>query len=194
MTAPRRIALFGGTFDPVHAGHLEIAAKAVTELKLDTVVFIPCHQSPHKTTEPGADGPDRLSMLKRATARLPWALVDDLELSQPPPSYTWETVRTFQERFPPPHQLFLLIGEDQWQKLPSWKEHEFLARTLTFIVVGRGNQPVPRPGHHAHFLTGDHPASSTQIREQLRNDLPARWLPSPVASFIREKALYSCSS
>lgn len=191
MAAPRRIALFGGTFDPVHEGHLEVAQKAVSALGLDRVYFIPCRQSPHKESRPGASDADRLALLSLAIEPLPWARLDDLELKKPPPSYTWETVREFRTRFPAPDELFLLIGEDQWQKLPTWKNHLYLAENVEFIVVGRHEQPQPRPGYRLHPIEGNHPASSNEIRSQLSNEVKPLWLPREVERYIREKGLYS---
>ena len=193
MPAPRRIALFGGTFDPVHEGHLEVAQKAVTGLSLDCIYFVPCRQSPHKDSRPGANDADRLTLLTLALEPFPWAHLDDLELKKPPPSYTWETVREFRKRFPPPNTLFLLIGQDQWEKLPTWKNHDFLAKNVEFIVVGRQDRPQPRPGYHLHPIEGNHPASSSEIRRQLRNGKSPSWLPAPVSSLIREKGLYSAT-
>jgi nicotinate-nucleotide adenylyltransferase len=191
MAAPRRIALFGGTFDPVHEGHLEIADKAVDTLALDRVYFIPCRQSPHKASRPGASDTDRLTLLTLALKPFPWAYLDDLELKKPPPSYTWETVREYRKRFPPPDELFLLIGQDQWQKLPTWKNPDFLAQNVEFIVVGRQEHPQPRLGYRFHPIEGNHPGSSSEIRRQLRKGKPPAWLPAPVSSLIREKGLYS---
>jgi nicotinate-nucleotide adenylyltransferase len=191
MKTSKRIAFFGGTFDPIHEGHLEIAHKAIAELHLDQILFIPCRQSPHKNSEPGASDDDRLEMLKLATADLPWAIVHPYELMQPPPSYTWETVRHFKMEFSKRTALFLLIGDDQWAALPLWKNVETLAEDVEFIIVGRNRQPSPRVGFQAHFINGDHPASSSEIRETLhRGDRPD-WLPAEVADYISKKGLYS---
>ena len=91
MPAPRKIALFGGTFDPVHLGHIRIAQQAKDALGLDEVRFLPCRISPHKTDSRPASGADRCEMLRLATAGLPWAVVDDFELHQAGPSYSFET-------------------------------------------------------------------------------------------------------
>ncbi|MFT6180691.1 MAG: nicotinate-nucleotide adenylyltransferase [Paracoccaceae bacterium] len=191
MNTSRNIAFFGGTFDPIHEGHLEIAKKAVKVLKLDLVIIIPCRRSPHKAEKPGASDEDRLKMLQLATAHLPWARVNDYEFQKPPPSYTCETVQHFQDEFPSKTRLFLLIGFDQWEALPRWKNIETLARDVEFIVVGRRKQPVSRDGYHAHFIEGHHPASASQIRADLHSNRPPKWLPKPVFQYISEKGLYS---
>ena len=191
MDVPQKIAFFGGTFDPVHEGHLEVASKAVAELELDQVIFIPCRRSPHKTALPGASDSDRLEMLKLATSALDWAVVDDYELQKPPPSYTWETVKHFKVSFSPKSRLFLLIGFDQWEQLPRWKEVQTLAKDVEFIVVGRSQNPKPRDGYQAHFIAGNHPASASQIREDLTLKKTPKWLPSLVSAFISKKDLYS---
>lgn len=191
MSGSRHIAFFGGTFDPVHQGHLEIAQKAVDTLALEQVLFIPCRRSPHKTEQPGASDAERFKMLQLATAHLPWAEVSDYELKKPPPSYTWETVQHFKNSLQAPARLFLLIGFDQWKALPKWSHPKTLAANVEFIVVGRGAQPHPRDGYRAHFIQGDHPASASQIRRDFQERNTPQWLPSLVANYISEKALYS---
>lgn len=186
-----RIGLFGGTFDPIHEGHLEIARKALAELNLDRLILIPCRQSPHKTGKPGASDEDRLEMLRLVTSSDPRLAVDPLELERPPPSYTWSTVRELKKQFPSGSQLFLLIGLDQWESLPRWAHPERLADDVEFIVVGRNGFPAPRPGYNAHFLEGNHPASSTLIRKSLAAGKPPEWIPDSVLAFINEKGLYS---
>jgi len=191
MSSPLRIAFFGGTFDPVHEGHLELAQKAIHTLKLDRILFIPCRRSPHKTEEPGASDSERLDMLRLATASFSWAKIENYELKKPPPSYTWETVQHFKETLDPKTQLFLLIGFDQWNALPRWSNIETLAKLVEFIVVGRDQQPETREGYTAHFIEGNHPAASSQIRSDLKNGLAPRWLPPAVEDYLVKKDLYS---
>lgn len=190
MANPRRIALFGGTFDPIHTGHLEIAQKAHRALDLDEVIFLPCQKSPHKTTGPIASDQERYEMLQLATAKFSWASVSDFELQRPLPNYTWATVEALKGGFLKDSSLFLLIGLDQWEVLPRWSHPEKLAAAVDFIVVGRDGEPQPREGFHAHFLSGDHPASASEIRSRLSEGKAADWLPAEVASFIAKKDLY----
>jgi len=186
VSSKKNIALFGGSFDPIHDGHTTIAQAAVEKLKLDEVRFIPCKQSPHKQGRKLADEKHRLKMVEFATKNLSWAKVDDYELHAPPPSYSWKTVAYMQEHFPDA-KLFWLMGTDQWKALPLWAKPEYLASTLDFIVYTRAEHPEPRDGFRMHSISGDHPASSTLIRS---GEAPAKWLHSDVAEYIKKESLY----
>ena len=188
---PLRIALFGGTFDPVHLGHIAIAEAAVRELELNRVIFIPCRQSPHKSDQSEAGEEERLTMLDLATADLPWAAVSEIETFLPPPSYSWMTAECMQDVFPEA-RLFWLIGEDQWQVIETWSRPDHLAEMVEFIVHDRGGKPRPKPGFRAHFISGHHPASGTVLRESAPQGLKSEWLHPAVADFIRFNRLYGC--
>lgn len=191
MNPIRRIALFGGSFDPVHLGHLEIARRAIDALSLDQVRFLPCRQSPHKAASPRAADHHRLAMLRLATSDLPGVVVDDLELQAPPPSYSIDTAREIRRIFPAA-RLFWIVGRDQWDALPRWHQAENLAGMLEFIVFSREGTPAPRPGWVLHPVAGTHPASSTAIRQALANGRPPPpWLPPPVLDYIGMHGLYS---
>lgn len=188
---PRRIALFGGTFDPIHRGHLEIAARARDAMALDEVRFLPCQTSPHKIGVASAPADDRLEMVRLATVGLPWAVVDDFDLRSPPPSYSYLTAEEMSGRFPGA-RLFWIMGTDQWRALPTWKHPDRLADLVEFIVFSRDGEPVPQSGWRMHHLPGTHPASATAIRQDLAaNGLAKDWLTPEVAEFIREKHLYN---
>lgn len=191
MSEPRRIALFGGTFDPIHLGHVEIARRAKDLLELDEVRFLPCHTSPHKVGVTSAPAGDRLEMARLATRDLPWAVVDDFDLSRPPPSYSYETAEEMAHRFPGA-RLFWLMGADQWRALPRWKEPERLAKLVEFIVFARNGAPEPHPGWTMHFLKGTHPASATAIRQALaEGQTGLSGLAPEVENFIRKQRLYT---
>lgn len=191
MTGGQKIAFFGGTFDPIHQGHLDIAQKAVAQLGLQRVIFIPCKRSPHKPIAPRTKDIDRFEMLKLATTNYPWAEVSDYELQSPPPSFTWNTIKYFKGELKEPFSLFLIIGFDQWENLSAWKNIEIIARDVQFIVVGRSQQPKPRKDFRAHFIEGNHPASASEIRKRLRKGRKNEWLPDKVAEYILKKHLYS---
>jgi nicotinate-nucleotide adenylyltransferase len=186
----QRIALFGGTFDPVHAGHLAIARRAVAEVALSEVAFLPCRQSPHKTESAGAGERDGLEMLEIATRDLSWATVSAWEYEQPIPSYSWKTAEAFRERYPEA-ELFWLLGADQWRVLASWNRADYLASLVRFIVHDRDGE-LAGSDDSALFLSGDHPASSSQIRDWLGRGkpVPEDWLPPGVGDYLRQKGLY----
>ena len=185
MPAQRKIALFGGTFDPVHLGHIHVARQAKDSLGLDEIRFLPCRISPHKTDSHPASGEDRCEMLRLATAGLPWAVVDDLELHQTGPSYSYQTAEIMAARFPEA-RLFWIMGGDQWNSLPKWKHPERLARCVEFIVLARGEAPQPREDYRLHIIRGDgHPASATAIRAAISNgETTHPWLDPKVAEWI----------
>lgn len=185
-----RIALFGGTFDPIHLGHLEIAKRAAEALQLDRVIFLPCHTSPHKTGIETAPAADRLEMARLATRELSWAEVDDYDLTAPAPSYSYRTAEEMASRHPGA-RLYWLMGADQWRALPRWAEPQRLASVVEFIVFARDGAPLPHPGWTMHFLKGEHPASATEIRRRLRHGEDAgEWLPEAVATYISRHRLY----
>ena len=183
-----RTCLFGGSFDPVHAGHLAIAAAARLACGLGSVVFLPAARSPFK--EEGSllfSDAARLSMLRAAVRGLPWATVSELDMRLPAPSWSWRVVEAWRAAHPA-DELYWLLGTDQWELLHLWARPDYLAEHLTFIVYHRGAEPSPRPGVRAIFLPGPvHPASSSAIRAALlRGDSPPpAWLPPGVEPLAR---------
>ena len=187
---PRKIALFGGTFDPVHLGHRHVAEEALKAFELDEVRFIPCRISPHKAESSPASTEDRLAMLRLAMADAPWAVVDDLELRRDGPSFSYETAEVMRKRFPTA-KFYWIMGTDQWEALPRWKNPDRLAQCVEFIVVNRGGfNPSPH-GFAMHSIKTHHPASATEIREALaRGEKNHTWLHPDVANYIRAHHLY----
>jgi nicotinate-nucleotide adenylyltransferase len=190
MNEPRRIGLFGGTFDPVHLGHIHLAGIARGAMRLDEVKFIPCRISPHKTGTCPASGGDRVKMLEIATAGLPWAVVDDFELAAGGESFSYLTAMEMARRHPSA-RLFWIMGGDQWDALPLWTHPEKVAALCEFIVLSRGGVPGPRDGWRMHVVADSHPASSTAIREALRRGEAAPdGLDPEVARWILERGIY----
>ncbi len=190
MTHPRKIGLFGGTFDPVHLGHIHLATVAKDALALDEVRFLPCRISPHKAGSAPASGEHRCEMLRLATRDLEWAVVDDFELRQPRPSYPFETAEAMARKFPG-DRLFWIMGGDQWEALPRWKHPERLAACVEFIVLARGDSPASREGYRLHTVRGGHPASATAVRRAIAAAEEAHpWLPTPVAEWISARGIY----
>jgi nicotinate-nucleotide adenylyltransferase len=186
----RRIALFGGTFDPVHLGHVHLADTARRALALDEVRFLPCRISPHKTGTMPTGAEDRLAMLRLATAGLPWAVVDDCEARRDGPSFSYQTAEETAARFPAARLLWIM-GGDQWEALPKWRYPGRLAAVCEFIVLARGKRPSPREGYVLHVIEDAHPASATAIREALAGGAANHpWLAPAVAEWITQRGLY----
>jgi nicotinate-nucleotide adenylyltransferase len=190
MSDSRKIGLFGGTFDPVHLGHIHLATLARDALSLDEVRFLPCRISPHKSGSAPANGEDRCEMLRLATRNRPWAVTDDIELLQAPPSFSYLTAEAMAEKFPTA-RLFWIMGGDQWDALPGWRHPEGLAACVEFIVLARGRMIAPREGYRLHVVHGEHPAMATSIRDSISTgQTRPEWLDPAVARWIAERGLY----
>ena len=191
MAERRKSALFGGTFDPVHAGHLWMAAAARDALGLDEVRFLPCRISPHKTGAPPTSAADRLEMLRLALTGYLWAVADDFELHGAEISYSYQTAERF-HRADPATDWFWLMGGDQWRALPRWKHPERLAACVEFIVIARDGEPIEaREGFRMSRVAGEHPASATRIREAIRaGETNHPWLAPCVADYIARHGIY----
>ncbi|QTN30882.1 nicotinate (nicotinamide) nucleotide adenylyltransferase [Akkermansiaceae bacterium] len=162
-----RIGIFGGSFDPVHEGHIHLAGLARRAASLDEVWFLPCRISPHKAASPPTAGETRVRWLEIATADLPWARIENYELQREGASYSYKTMQALAEMHPG-HEWFWIMGGDQWTALPTWKHPEIIAGLASFIVLARNGSIVPeRPGYRLQTVTGEHPASATEIRRAL---------------------------
>src|SRR4051812_31287373 len=141
----KRIGLFGGSFDPVHLGHLLVAQAACEELALDRLFFIPTAQSPFKPSSEPAPAALRLRMLRLALAGKANYEIDTQEIQRGGVSFTIDTVREYARRFAGA-ELFYLIGADHVPALPKWRESGQLARLIEFIVIPRpGDPPAEAP-------------------------------------------------
>ena len=134
-----RLGVFGGTFDPVHVGHLAIARAALEAVPLDRVLFVPARRSPLKERGPFASEADRLAMLETAIADEPRFSLSHAELEREGPSYTVETL----ERLAGDDELFLILGSDALADFPRWKDPERIARLVTLLVADRPGAPTP---------------------------------------------------
>jgi len=190
----RRVALYGGSFDPVHPAHVAIARAAVEQVGLEQVIFLPAAQSPLKAHGPVAAGDLRVEMLEAALAgeAAAWGTVSQKELGRPGPSFSWQTAEQFSKEGRAGTEWFWLMGVDQWQQLERWQRWEYLASLVTFLVFTReGIQPTPRPGVKAVFLRGEFPGSSTAVREARRTGGDWEPLVAPgAAAVIRREGLY----
>lgn len=189
-----RIGLFGGSFDPVHLGHLLVAQAAKEELQLDQLFFILAAQSPFKPDRQPSAAKERLRLLRLALAGWTWCEVDEQEIRRGGISYTIDTVRDYVARFPG-GELFYLVGADQAAQLGKWRSADDLARLAQFLVILRPGQngtallPAPFRGR----VLGGFPVgiSSSEIRARVKAGLPLEPLvPKPVAEAIHNNGLY----
>jgi nicotinate-nucleotide adenylyltransferase len=207
------IGIFGGTFDPVHFGHLRPALELLERLSLAEIRFIPCRYPPHRQA-PIASPEQRLAMLQLAIAGEPGFMVDERELARSGPSYMVDTLTSLRaEKGSVP--LCLILGTDAFRGLPKWHRWVELIELAHFLVVKRPGEPLPQEGELRHFLDGRcicNPAqlgqqpmgfvlpleitqleiSATQIRSLIRAGRSARYLlPDVIWSYIQMKRLYS---
>ena len=208
------VALFGGTFDPVHAGHVAVALDCHQVFELAGVVFVPAKRSPHKDGTPEAADVDRLALLQVAIGSDPRLEVWDTELRRPAPSYSIDTVKAYRrlwlKAWPGEQRptLAWILGDDQLAGLPRWHMVEELFSSVWPIVVQRST----REGFEQHLaalerrlspellarlragalpLAQPHPASATEIRRRLAaGDAVGDWLPPGVEQEIRARGLY----
>ena len=188
-----KVGLYGGSFDPVHLGHLLVAQAALEELALDRLFFIPAAQSPFKPDQKPTPAADRLRMLRLALVGQTRMEVDDQEIERGGISYTIDTVRDYARRFPAA-ELFYLIGADHIAKLPLWREAHELAGLARFLVIPRPGDPVlPLPSPFRGQTLAGFPlgVSSSQIRTRVKAGKTVDYLvPSAVAEAIRNNRLY----
>jgi nicotinate-nucleotide adenylyltransferase len=183
-----RVGVFGGTFDPVHVGHLAIAHAALESIPLDRVLFVLARRSPLKERGPVAGEADRLRMLELAVAGEPRFEVSRVELERDGPSYTVETL----ERLAGADDLFLILGSDAIADFPRWKDPERIAQLATLVVAERPGAPA-RAGD-APVVPFDAPRldiSSRELRARAARGLSLRYLvPEPAWRHIEARGLY----
>ena len=189
-----KLGIFGGSFDPVHLGHLLVAQAAIEELGLDRLFFIPAAQSPFKPENQPAPTPARLQLLRLALAGRTNCEIDEQEIRRGGVSYTIDTLRDYAKKYPGA-ELFYLIGADHAAKLDKWREPDELARLAEFVVIPRPGELVvefPKP-FRGRILKGfPIEISSSQIRARVKAGLPVDHLVPPfVADAIRVAGLYA---
>jgi nicotinate-nucleotide adenylyltransferase len=183
-----RVGVFGGTFDPVHVGHLAIANAALESVPLDRVLFVLARRSPLKERGPVAPEADRLRMLEQAVAGERRFAVSRIELDREGPSYTVDTL----ERLAGHDDLFLILGSDAVADFPRWKEPERIAKLATLVVADRPGAPA-RLGD-APIVAFDAPRldiSSRELRSRAARGLSLRYLvPEAAWQHIEARGLY----
>ncbi|HZO81199.1 MAG TPA: nicotinate-nucleotide adenylyltransferase [Candidatus Binataceae bacterium] len=210
-----RVGLLGGSFNPIHFGHLRSAEEVREALGLDLVYFVPAASPPHKPGEGLAPAEHRLAMVRLATKGNRHFMVSDLEIRRGGRSYTIDTVRYFLATLRAPATLFLMMGADAFAELDTWKDCDELVRLTSIVVHSRQSaegEPsrlslaavkrfgyVQRDDHYVHpsgqtlsfVATTILPISATLIREKLRRRQSVRYLmPGDVVDYIERHGLY----
>ena len=206
MSEENLTAVFGGTFDPVHTGHIGLAEYLLKTGRVNRIVFLPAPHPPHKPGNEPAAFADRAAMLRAAIAGYPAMSVSELEAERSGPSYTIDTLDILKERYPAEHFVWV-IGSDSLNQLHLWHESERLVRENRFLAYPRpGAEADPDllrsvwpPGLFAKLrdslLTGvpEFDLSSTEVRKRLSEqgvDACRDILPGPVLNYIKEHQLY----
>jgi nicotinate-nucleotide adenylyltransferase len=183
-----KIGVYGGTFDPIHNGHLIMARDAVEKLGLDEIVFIPNAVPPHRSGHKPAPDKARLDMVLAAIKEEAGFKADDIELRRGGFSYTIETVLALKEKYPAGTEICFLIGGDNVQELHTWRRIDELKRLVTFVVLGRGDHDAE---HFTMKLDRRVDISATEIRERVAKGQSIRYLvPDAVQEIIASHHLY----
>ncbi len=183
----KKLGLYGGSFDPIHNGHLILARDAMERLELDKVVFLPALISPHKLNRPPSPPEARCEMLAAALKGEDYFEMDICEIEREGPSFTIETVKVYRERYPET-QLYYFIGDDNLPELNSWKEISHLKELVQFVVLSRVGMPFlsayPNITRHIEI-------SSTEIRNRVARGQSVRYMvPSQTCTVIKKLGLY----
>jgi nicotinate-nucleotide adenylyltransferase len=211
-----RLGLFGGTFNPIHFGHLRAAEEVAEFLQLSRLLFIPAARPPHKNTEAVTPFAIRLKMTRLAVARHPFLEVSDIENQRPEKSYSIETLRLFRREYGPATEIFFIVGLDAMLEIDTWKDYREIFTLCHFVVLDRpGYDPgdlaivlrqkfectyqaekqafLHPGGNHIYFRPITRlDISSTQIRRLASQGRSLRFLlPEEVKRYILENKLYS---
>lgn len=195
-----RVGLFGGSFNPIHLGHVHLAESVRDALSLDRVVLVPSRRSPHKSNDEYVSDEHRLNMCRLAVEGIPGFEVSDYELLRDTVSYTVYTVRHFREVYPD-GTLYLLIGSDMLLSFDTWKDYRTILRDVSLAVVSRERGDVGRLlekseelSRYGEVVLVEAPpmeVSSTQIRKNIRNSVEYSCnLDEKVVQYIESNGLY----
>lgn len=187
-----KTVIFGGSFDPVHTGHLSLASEVVASGLADEVWFMVSPQNPHKEACRLSDENLRLQMVQLAIEGKDKLIASDFEFNLPRPSYTIDTLSALESRYPE-REFILLIGADNWEKFDRWYKHEEILARYKIIVYPRDNSRKPELPSGVTWLSARlHDVSSTQIRELVAKGGSISGLVSPaVEMFINRNKLYT---
>ena len=192
-----KIGILGGTFDPVHWGHLQLAQNARTQFSLDKVIWVPAYRPPHKQELLSlTSAADRFEMVRRAIEGEPFYEISDCELKRKGISYTFDTLAEFEKKYPEA-SFFLILGKDAFEGIDAWHRAAELKTKIRFLVAKRGGGEVCVPaGVRAEgVLMPSCPFSASGIREAIKQGRPTDdFMPPKVLQYIQSHALYRKTS
>ncbi|MBX2809867.1 MAG: nicotinate-nucleotide adenylyltransferase [Cellvibrionaceae bacterium] len=209
MSQRHVVGVFGGTFDPVHQGHVQMACEVQQHLALEKICLLPSHQPPHRT-QPQLPAQQRLQLLKLATASHACLSVDDREIKRTGPSYTVDTLKSFRRELGKQASITWIMGVDAFNTLTQWHQWQQLPKLAHIAVIERPGYQLPTSGILADWLSLSSPQhihrqaagqvvsialtplsiSATAIRRQLSAGVMPSALTKPVASYIAQHHLY----
>lgn len=188
----KRIGVLGGTFNPIHMGHLAIAQMAQERFVLEKVIFVPCNLPPHKRVENLAPARDRYHMVRLAIKGHPLFDISDFEVKRRGKSYTIDTLEYLRDIYPPKTKIFFIIGGDSFPYLETWRRIEDILDLASFIVVNRPGYRRKRTGipHHSVIMPGID-ISSSFLRRRVAQGKSIKYLvPDAVFQYINQQKLY----
>ena len=186
-----RLAIFGGTFDPIHKAHVAMAREAADQFQLERVLFVPASNPPHKSGQTYAPYEDRLRMAEAACAGEPRFVVSRLE-EGPERSYSIDTIERVRAKLNTSDELFFLIGADAFAEMETWHRWREVVAAVRFIVVSRPGHRyrIPEGAGVGRLETVDLPVSSSEIRSALAAGRRPAEIPKAVLSYIYQHGLY----
>ncbi len=215
-----RIGLFGGTFNPIHFGHINVSTEIKKKFELDTIYMIPSAIPPHKRRQEVADAQDRLHMTRLAVSGLDGYLVSDVELTRSGPSYTIDTINYFRKALSEDTKMYLILGMDAFLEIDTWLSYNELFTKLPLIIMSRPGTEYLKHQQLETYIQDKisdnywfeeekncfmhqtkqsiylvtvtpYDISSTEIRKRIRQQKPLQnVIPEPVEQYIRSEGLY----
>ena len=187
-----KVGILGGTFNPVHLGHIKLAEEASKNLELDKLIFIPVYISPHKQDKDIISWQDRYRMLELAIEGNSNFEISSIEIEREGTSYSINTIKELKNSFGDAGKLFFITGSDSISELDTWKDIDQLKKLCTFVIVTRPGFDVKTQPVDTTIVSLDTPAiSSTEIRRCIKENKPfKKFLPQNVYKYLTEKKLY----
>jgi len=191
------VVLLGGTFDPIHLGHLILAQEVLDKAEADRILFVPAGVPPHKIGAPVSEARHRLEMVKMAIAGNPQFKVSEVEIRRNGPSFTIDTLHAIRSGLKDSDELGLIVGADQVVEFETWKDYRTIATKFRLFLTTRAGLPEPDREKHPYLRNAvlvpipSIEISSTDIRERVRQGRGIQYLvPREVSRYIREERLY----